>query len=175
MSKKKVKSKKASLPVGPAVITTNIIRRQRDRMNCPRIGDAFCRTEYVDEILEDVAERILLKASTQKSDTINLSSMRINHLPDILAFAPDLRTLLDINLSRNNLFNSDHVFEVIHGFVETRLSSLMMYDRITCMSRYPSSSKLIDLAKLVLLIVALIVLSDPVAGESLRNAAEMKL
>jgi hypothetical protein len=118
MTKKKVKSKKASLPVGPAVITTNIIRRQRDRMNCPRIGDAFSRTEYVDEILEDVAERILLKASTQKSDTINLSSMRINHLPDILAFAPDLRTLIDINLSRNNLFNSDHVFEVIHGFVE---------------------------------------------------------
>lgn len=132
MTKKKVKSKKASLPVGPAVITTNIIRRQRDRMNCPRIGDAFSRTEYVDEILEDVAERILLKASTQKSDTINLSSMRINHLPDILAFAPDLRTLIDINLSRNNLFNSDHVFEVIHGFVEHSFShSLsMIYDRI---------------------------------------------
>ena len=81
-------------------------------MSCPRIGDAFSRTDYVDEILEDVAERILFKASVNKSNYMNLAGMRINHLPDLLNFAPNLKTLVDINLAKNNLFNSDNVFEV---------------------------------------------------------------
>ena len=81
-------------------------------MSCPRIGDAFSRTDCVDEILQDVAESILLKASVNKSNFMNLAGMRISHLPDLLNFGPNLKTLVDINLAKNNLFNSDKVFEV---------------------------------------------------------------
>ena len=121
MAKKKGKGKKGSVPAGPPIITTSIIRRERIKVLCPRLGDAFTRAKLVDEILEDVAERILLKASVGKSNTINLSCMRINQLPDLFMLAPDLKSLIDINLSRNNLFNSDHVFEVTEwGHVDLR-------------------------------------------------------
>jgi hypothetical protein len=112
MAKKKGKGKKGSIPVGPAIITTAIIRRERIKVFCPRLGDAFTRAKHVDEILEDVAERILLKASVRQQNTINLSCMRINQLPDLFTLAPDLKSLVDINLSKNNLFNTDQVFEV---------------------------------------------------------------
>ena len=110
--KKKGKGKKSAVPAGPPIVTTSIIRRERVKVLCPRLGDAFTRAKLVDEILEDVAERILLKASIGRANTINLSCMRINQLPDLFQLAPDLKSLVDINLSRNNLFNSDHVFEV---------------------------------------------------------------
>lgn len=109
---KKGKGKKKGV-TGPLIITTAIIRRERLKMLCPRLGDAFTRAKHVDDILEDVAERILVKASARNSDTINLSCMRINQLPDLFQIAPDLKALVDINLSKNNLFNSDQVFEVL--------------------------------------------------------------
>ena len=115
MSKKKGKSKKTNLPVGPAIVTTSIIRRQRDRLSCPEIGDAFRGTDYMHDMHEDVSERILLKTSVLKSDAINLSSMKIYRLPELISFSSTLKTLVDINLSRNNLFDTDNVFEVIYS------------------------------------------------------------
>ena len=112
MAKKKGKSKKGLSLSGPQIITTTIIRRERIKVLCPRMGDSFTRAKLVDEILEDVAERILLKASARRSNMINLSCMRIGQLPDLFMLAPDLKSLVDINLSRNNLFDSDQVFEV---------------------------------------------------------------
>lgn len=112
MAKKKGKGRKGIAPAGPAITTTTIVRRERNKVLCPRLGDAFTRAKLVDEILEDVAERILLKASTRQCNTINLSCMRISQLPDLFMLAPDLKSLVDINLSRNNLFDSDEVFEV---------------------------------------------------------------
>jgi hypothetical protein len=109
---KKGKGKK-KVVAGPPIITTAIIRRERLKMLCPRLGDAFTRAKHVEDILEDVAERILVKASSKNSDTINLSCMRINQLPDLFQIAPDLKSLVDINLSRNNLFDSDLVFEAL--------------------------------------------------------------
>jgi Leucine-rich repeat (LRR) protein len=109
---KKGKGKK-KVAIGPPIITTAIIRRERLKMLCPRLGDAFKRAKHVEDILEDVAERILVKASVRNSDSINLSCMRINQLPDLFQIAPDLKSLVDINLSRNNLFDSDSVFEAL--------------------------------------------------------------
>ena len=117
MAKKKGKSKKGLSLSGPQIITTTIIRRERIKVLCPRMGDSFTRAKLVDEILEDVAERILLKASARRSNMINLSCMRIGQLPDLFMLAPDLKSLVDINLSRNNLFDSDQVFEVSFKFV----------------------------------------------------------
>ena len=117
MAKKKGKSKKGLSLSGPLIITTTIIRRERIKVLCPRMGDSFTRAKLVDEILEDVAERILLKASARRSNMINLSCMRIGQLPDLFMLAPDLKSLVDINLSRNNLFDSDQVFEVSFKFV----------------------------------------------------------
>ena len=117
MAKKKGKSKKGLSLSGPQIITTTIIRRERIKVLCPRMGDSFTRAKLVEEILEDVAERILLKASARRSNMINLSCMRIGQLPDLFMLAPDLKSLVDINLSRNNLFDSDQVFEVSFKFV----------------------------------------------------------
>lgn len=114
MLKKKGKSKKTSLPVGPAIITTNIIRRQRDRLSCPEISNAFTGIDYMHDMHEDVSERIALRTSVLKSDAINLSSMKIYRLPDLISFSSVLKTLVDINLARNNLFDTDNVFEVIY-------------------------------------------------------------
>jgi Leucine-rich repeat (LRR) protein len=35
-------------------------------------------------------------------------------LPELLKLSPELKGLVDLNLSKNNLFNSDQVFEVLY-------------------------------------------------------------
>jgi hypothetical protein len=113
MSKKKGKSKKSSLLTSQPAVTTRIIRRERDRISSPDISDAFGGIDYMHDVYEDVSERIILKTSILKSDALNLSSMKIYRLPDLISFSTTLKTIVDINLSRNNLFDTDNVFEVI--------------------------------------------------------------
>ena len=67
----------------------------------------------VDQILEDCAMRVLQKASSKESDVINLASMRLNCLPDISKVLSGLSAITDINLSKNNLFDGDQLFQVI--------------------------------------------------------------
>ena len=116
MKKGKNKSKKKVLLAGPAIITTSSIRRQRERLSCPDITNAFTGIDYTHDMHEDVSERIFLRASVLKADALTLSSMKIYRLPDLTSFSSALKTLVDINLAKNNLFDTDNVFEVIHSF-----------------------------------------------------------
>jgi hypothetical protein len=57
--------------------------------------------------------KILEKCVNKEQDFVNLSGMRLSGLPNFLTIDPDLEKLIDINLSRNQLFNSQNVFQVI--------------------------------------------------------------
>jgi hypothetical protein len=45
-------------------------------------------------------------------DHISLASMKLSKFPNIINLAPEVTCLTDLNISRNNLFNGDEVFEV---------------------------------------------------------------
>lgn len=81
-------------------------------MLCPRMGDIYDRNEQVEMILEDVAEKCLYKAIDKKSDEVSLSSLKLRKMPIIEPLAQELSKLLSINLSKNNLFDGDQVFQV---------------------------------------------------------------
>jgi hypothetical protein len=111
MAKKKgKKAKKEKGPAGPVPVTTVQILQDRTKMLCPRMGDYYERNEQVEVILEDVAERCLLKAIDRKLLQVNLTSLKLRRLPNLENLAPELSHLLIINLSKNNLFDGDSVF-----------------------------------------------------------------
>lgn len=107
--KGKGKGKKGAKPSVPVITTRDILRR-RQKMLCPRLGDAFDQTMNVERILEDVAEKTIHKVMLKESKVLVLRSMRLSQLPRM-----DLSRLLNIvelDLSRNNLFNTEEVFGV---------------------------------------------------------------
>jgi hypothetical protein len=113
MAKKKgKKGKKEKAPSGPTPVTTAQILQDRTKMLCPRMGDIYDRNEQVEMILEDVAEKCLYKAIDKKSDEVSLSSLKLRKMPIIEPLAQELSKLLSINLSKNNLFDGDQVFQV---------------------------------------------------------------
>ena len=110
--KKGKKGKKVD--TGPPIVTNEIIRRARIGMLCPRLGDIYTRMMTVENILEDVSERILQKAALKHVNTLSLAGMRMTKLPDLLHLSPELKSLVELNLSKNHLYNSDQVFESVY-------------------------------------------------------------
>jgi len=116
-------------------VTTLEMLEERAKMLCPRLGDSFTRTAKMTEILDgtneishrkkysrllnyfhddtlDVASKALIKCATKKSNTINLSSLKLTRLPEVSGFVSELQSLTDINLSKNNLFGCEEMFTV---------------------------------------------------------------
>jgi hypothetical protein len=62
--------------------------------------------------LQDVAERVLLKAIDRKLPEVNLVSLKLRRIPNLEALAPELTQLMVVNLAKNNLFDGDSVFLV---------------------------------------------------------------
>lgn len=133
---KKKKSKKSKKPSGPEIRTTQVIINERTKMCCPRMGDKYNTTMKVEEILEvleyvvfvcnlskDVAYRTLEKCAQKRSEQAILSGMRLTYVPDMLDISRELEILVDVNLSRNKLFNSNEVFEV-YLFSTSSISNL---------------------------------------------------
>ncbi len=113
MAKKKgKKGKKEKAPPGPTPVTTAQIIQDRTKMLCPRMGDIYDRNEQVEMILEDVAEKCLYKAIDKKLDEVCLSSLKLRKMPIIEPLTQELSQLFSINLSKNNLFDGDQVFQV---------------------------------------------------------------
>ena len=108
------KGKKGKGDAGPQPVTNELIRRARLGMMCPRLGDIYTRMMHVEGILEDVSEKVMLKAASKHANVLNLAGMRMVKLPELLKLSPELKGLVDLNLSKNNLFNSDQVFEVLY-------------------------------------------------------------
>jgi Leucine-rich repeat (LRR) protein len=60
-------------------------------------------------------------------DHISLASMKLSRFPNIINLAPEVTCLTDLNISRNNLFNGDEVFEVSKCFDQLYL--VLVYGR----------------------------------------------
>ena len=114
MAKKKGKKgkKKDKGPVGPVPVTTAQIIQDRTKMLCPRMGDIYERNDQVEVILEDVAEKTLFKAIDKNLTEVNLNSLKLRRIPNLEPLARELTNLININLSKNNLFDGDQVFLV---------------------------------------------------------------
>ncbi len=59
-----------------------------------------------------MAARIAAKCAKKGQETLNLSGMRLAELPVTQVFMEQLISLQELNLSRNQLFNGDILFEV---------------------------------------------------------------
>lgn len=109
---KKGKKDKDGAPTGPVPVTTVQILQDRTKMLCPRLGDIYDRNENVEMILEDVAERCLFKAIDRTLPEISLSALKLRRIPNLESLSSELTSLTSINLSKNNLFDGDQVFQV---------------------------------------------------------------
>lgn len=110
--KKGKKGKKEKKPPGPTPVTTVQIINDRTKMLCPRMGDVYNRTLNVEGILEDVVDNYLYKAVEKQSNSLSLVAMKMKRLPDIKVHISELQCLTSLNLSKNNLFNGDELFQV---------------------------------------------------------------
>lgn len=63
---------------------------------------------------QDVVENYVNKAVDKQSTTLSLVAMKMKRLPDISVHIPALQCLTNLNLSKNNLFNGDELFQVRH-------------------------------------------------------------
>ena len=61
---------------------------------------------------QDVAESYLQKVIDNQSNSINLGGLKLTKFPTLINIGTELDCLIDINLSKNNLFNGDEVLEV---------------------------------------------------------------
>eukprot|EP01041_Mallomonas_annulata_P003497 gene3497-6960_t len=113
MAKKGKKGKKGKKDTGPVIATTQNILTERDKMLCPRMGDIYARTMNVEFILDGVVAQTLNKCADKQNDALNLGSMRLTALPDEMRQNPELQCITDLNLSKNQLFNGDLVFETL--------------------------------------------------------------
>ena len=99
-------------PPGPPIVTTVHLLNDRTKMLCPRMGDIYSRTIHVEEIMDEVVIKTIQKVADKQSAGLNLTGMKLSYLPDISRIASSLQTLTDLNLSKNNLFDGDQVFQV---------------------------------------------------------------
>mmetsp|Transcript_10784 Transcript_10784/g.16241 ORF Transcript_10784/g.16241 Transcript_10784/m.16241 type:complete len:316 (+) Transcript_10784:53-1000(+) len=114
MVKKTKKGKKGKNEIkGPEPVTTLNILQDRTKMLCPRMGDVYSKNNNVEDILQDVAESYLHKVIDNQSNSINLGGLKLTKFPTLINVGTELDCLIDINLSKNNLFNGDEVFEAL--------------------------------------------------------------
>jgi hypothetical protein len=110
---KKGKMGKKEASSRPVPVTTVQIISDRTKMLCPRLGDIYTRTLNAEGILEEVVDGYLNKAVEKQSDSLSLIAMKMKRLPDISAQATQLLCLTNLNLSKNNLFNGDELFQAL--------------------------------------------------------------
>ena len=113
------------LQKGPEIVTTGRILLERQRAMCPRLGDAYARTERAAIVKEEVAFYRIKKAVDKGLDTVDLAGCSFPFVPDELRQVPSLAaTLVDLNLARNQLFSTDAAFAVLKNLVNLKRLSL---------------------------------------------------
>jgi Leucine-rich repeat (LRR) protein len=109
--KKGKKDKGPKKPPPPEQVTTLQILEERTKMLCPRLGDVYNRSMTVEEILRDVVDRTITKTAMKGLPFLRLCGHKIAEAPDFVMLAPQLKGLVEINLSRNQLFNTESLFQ----------------------------------------------------------------
>lgn len=103
---------KASAPIIEQY-TTAAILEERGKMLCPRLGDNYEKSSHVHAILDGVVEKLIQKVAKKRLTELKLSGLKMHALPDMSLILPELQTLEDVNLSKNNLFNTMQVFALL--------------------------------------------------------------
>jgi hypothetical protein len=98
---------------GPPIVTTIEILSERTKMLCPRMGDVYTRTLHVEEIMDEVVVKTIQKAAERGNLSCNLTAMRLSYVPNITKISEALASLTDLNLAKNNLFDSEAVFTAV--------------------------------------------------------------
>ena len=62
--------------------------------------------------IQGVASQTVKKCAEKQSDALSLAAMKLNLLPMEFSTNPELQCITDLNLSRNQLFNGEAVFQV---------------------------------------------------------------
>jgi Leucine-rich repeat (LRR) protein len=123
MAKKGKKGKKGK-NAGPEPITTLTVLNERAKMLCPRLGDVYTRSEYVDGILEEVCGKVIEKAILKKSSSLPLTSLKLDHLPDFQKLSAFTQSIVEVDLSKNHLFNGDALFQQLSHLTHLRKLNL---------------------------------------------------
>ena len=87
---KKGKGKGGKGPAGPEIVTTRQMMMERERMMCPRLGDAVERTERANAIrLECVNQRIRRVVELGR-DYLDMSRSSLGFVPEDIRTTPEL-------------------------------------------------------------------------------------
>jgi len=113
MAKKAGKKGKKGKKDGPEITTTQVILTAREKMQCPRLGDIYTRTMNVENILEGVVSKTIQKCIDREQEILHLPNMRLNSMPPELSNSIQLQNITEINLSKNQLFKGDIVFQTL--------------------------------------------------------------
>ena len=135
--KKAKKSKEKKDQVVPQVTTLPILKG-RANVLCPRLGDAIVLTNKVTQILEETAQQVIQRASLKQSTTVNLSGHNLYKLGIESEYIPGLRSIISINLSKNNLFDSAELFNVSYSVKFVRFTII----RFQTLAQLPSLTQL---------------------------------
>lgn len=95
-------------------------------MLCPRLGDIYTRTMDVENILQECVNKTLNKTATKQLPILSLVSMKLSEMPELSLYPSFSTELLELNLSRNQLFNAEQVFtalSVLQGIKQLNLSN----------------------------------------------------
>jgi hypothetical protein len=86
------------------------------------MGDAYSKTILVEQILDDTACKIIEKAAMKQSEQLKLSCLKLSHIPlaAFTQFSNNLQCIMDVDLSKNNLFDGEMLFQVfaIYRYME---------------------------------------------------------
>ena len=104
--------------------TTAAILDARTKMLCPRLGDQYEKSSNVHMILDGVVEKLIQKVAKKRLTELKLNGLRMNAVPDMSLILPELQTLEDINLSKNNLFNVVQVFSFLSQLTKIKKINL---------------------------------------------------
>jgi hypothetical protein len=121
MGKKGKKGKKG--PEGPQIVTTRAMLVERERCMCPRLGDAIERKERANAIKMECVQSRIRKVGEFSRDYLDMSASGLGFVPDGVV-APSLTRLVNINLSKNQLFSSDHVFQALEHIPGLKILNL---------------------------------------------------
>lgn len=113
------KGKKGKKEKAPEILTTKHIVDERLKMNCPRMGDIYTLRMQAEEICEDICRKKLEKIIAKQEEIACLSGLRLEHPPDLSTPTLIMR-LTEVNLSKNNLFNSNDLFTALSQLLNVK-------------------------------------------------------
>ena len=126
--KKGKKDKAQSLPI----LTTIKIIEDRTKALAPRLGDSIFNLNRLCETRNDQAQIRILNAIERKSPTLSLNHMKLldlNILFDTSQYPTtdigfDLHSLQEIDLSRNQLYNTEDVLQALSNLPLLKIINL---------------------------------------------------